>query len=57
MPAEWYFKELGQVLGPVTAAELRRLAVEGDIGRDSWIRKGAAGQWVLADRVKGLLGK
>ena len=52
--AVWYYKVMGSESGPVTARELRNLARAGELARDSLIRKGPSGGWVLAERVGGL---
>jgi uncharacterized protein DUF4339 len=54
MPTEWFYKVMGQECGPVSSAELKRLAQQGDISRDTFVRKGAEGEWVDTGRVKGL---
>jgi DNA-directed RNA polymerase subunit RPC12/RpoP len=55
VPAEWYYKVLGQEVGPLTSAELRQHAANGRITRDAYIRKGNNGNWVSAETVKGLI--
>jgi hypothetical protein len=55
MAAEWYYKELGKEIGPLTVSELRRLAKQCDMGPETIVRKGTHGQWVPACKVKGLL--
>jgi hypothetical protein len=54
MAGEWYYKFMGDVLGPMTANELRACASDGRIQGETWIRKGENGQWVRAQQVKGL---
>lgn len=45
---------MGDVVGPLNGSDLRSHAASGRITTDTFIRKGANGQWVLADRIKGL---
>jgi hypothetical protein len=53
MVKQWYFQVMGDIVGPLSAAELREKAASGDIDRDTLIRKGE-GDWVRAERVRGL---
>jgi hypothetical protein len=55
MAGEWYYKFMGDITGPMTANELKACAADGRITMDTWVRKGETGQWITADRVKGLL--
>jgi hypothetical protein len=52
----WFYKELGQEIGPVTLEIIAILARKGEIGPDSMIRKFPDGPWVVAGRMKGLFG-
>lgn len=54
MASEWYYQIMGESIGPVSGAELRKATRKGQIGPDTLVRKGAAGNWVPAWRVKGL---
>ena len=54
MAAQWFAKVCGEVLGPMSPAQLRELARRGAIQPDTSVRKGTDGNWVLAERVKGL---
>ena len=54
MAAEWFYQVMGQELGPVGSAELRRLADTGIVEPDMLVRKGVAGRWVWAREVQGL---
>ena len=45
---------MGQQFGPVSPSELRRLAIAGKISHDTLVRKGDQGNWVRAQRVRGL---
>lgn len=51
---KWFYKVMGDEIGPLTVAELREHARSGMIDRDTLVRNEQA-DWVLADRVKGLL--
>ncbi len=54
MAAEWYHQSEGQPSGPVDSRELRRLAEAGIVRPDTLVRKGASGNWVRAEQVRGL---
>lgn len=54
MKNEWYFQLMGEEKGPVTAAQLRALAANGTITRNTHVRRGEGGKWVIADQVQGL---
>jgi len=45
---------MGDVVGPLNGSDLRSHAASGRVTTDTFVRKGANGQWVLADRIKGL---
>jgi hypothetical protein len=55
MAADCYFQFQGKVVGPVSAAELQRLAAQGAIDGQTLVRRGADGPWIPARRVKGLI--
>jgi hypothetical protein len=52
--SEWYYQLAREEIGPISASELRQLRKEGTLSRDSLVRKGKEGKWVLANNVKGL---
>jgi hypothetical protein len=52
--AEWYYQVMGEETGPVSAAQLKQLAQRGEIRRDTYVRKGADGNWTTADHIRGL---
>jgi hypothetical protein len=54
MTSQWFYQVMGEQIGPVSAAGLRKLAQGGAISRDTLVRKGPDGTWVLAERVRGL---
>ncbi|NLS96059.1 MAG: DUF4339 domain-containing protein [Planctomycetaceae bacterium] len=52
--AEWYTKIAEQVVGPLSADQLRALADGGRLAPNDPIARSKAGPWVPASRVKGL---
>ena len=50
----WYCQVMGEETGPLSSAELKELAATGFLTPDVPVRKGVAGNWVPASRVKGL---
>lgn len=56
MAAEWYCKTpTNEEFGPFTSDELKKFGAEGRISPSMMVRKGAAGKWIPASKVKGLL--
>jgi hypothetical protein len=54
VPLEWYYAKDNKQQGPVSAAELKQLAVRGALGPDDLVwREGMEG-WAVAGKVKGL---
>ena len=53
---QWFYQIMGETFGPVSPSELRQLAQASTISVDTLVRKGADGDWVRAERVKGLWG-
>jgi S1-C subfamily serine protease len=53
--ASWYLRVAGRELGPFEPADLKRFVAQGRIQRDTPVRKGEAGPWFPAERVRGLL--
>lgn len=51
----WYYAKNDQQFGPVTGAELRQLAVAGQITPDDLVWREGLESWIEARRVKGLL--
>lgn len=51
---KWYYQIMGEVVGPLNATELQEHARQGRITPDTFIRRATDGQWVSAERVKGL---
>jgi len=56
MASQWYYQIMGEEFGPVSPSELRQLAQTSTISADTLVRKGTDGDWVRAERVKGLWG-
>lgn len=52
--ADWYYKSKGEVIGPFSTAEFRRLARTGEITPATEIRQGETGKWALANQAQGL---
>src|SRR5437762_7435437 len=55
MNREWYIKVMGDDLGPYTISEVSKLARDGTVNADTWVRKGLKGEWTLASNVAGVL--
>lgn len=47
-PPEFYCKPLGQMLGPMSLAELRVMAESGALAADDLVRYGETGEWIPA---------
>ena len=50
----WYFKDLGETIGPLTSLEIRKCAQNGQIKSDTLVTRDGTDRWVTADRVAGL---
>ena len=50
----WYYRAMGEEIGPLSAADLQELAKSGLLTPDTPIRAGADGEWLAAGRVLGL---
>jgi hypothetical protein len=50
---KFYYQIMGEEFGPVSSSELKRLASEGQIWPDTFVRKDG-GNWHVAESVKGL---
>lgn len=57
MAASWYFQIMGDVQGPVTSQQLKRLAEIGNIDFETLVRRGEDGNWVSAEQVQGLFNR
>jgi len=54
--SQWYYQQMGQEVGPVTAPQLKQLAKDGDITEETFVRREGETDWRLAHNVKGLFG-
>jgi hypothetical protein len=54
MAHQWFLQHAGKQYGPLTSAQLKKLAGDGKITPASQIRLGAEGAWGPASRVQGL---
>ena len=54
MAKSWYVSHEGRVVGPATSTQLKRLAEQQKIHRDTRVRLGREGHWVRASKVQGL---
>lgn len=52
--ADWYYAKNGQQKGPVSSAELKRMAQAGEIGPDDLVFREGGTNWVAASTVAGL---
>ena len=48
----WYYRSLGQELGPMPLAKMVSLAVDGTIAADDDVRNGETGEWMSAAEVE-----
>src|SRR5262245_58835164 len=53
-PNLYYYQQLSKIKGPVPFDALRHLVGEGDIGPETWVRRGTAGVWMQANEFDGL---
>ena len=51
---EWYYASDGQQHGPVTSAELRRMAGAGQLRRDDLLWKEGMPEWIIANDIQNL---
>lgn len=54
MSVGWYYKLMGEDIGPLSAAELRRHTLDGKLTPDTYVRRADSDRWVSAEKVKGL---
>ncbi len=54
MSGNWYVLVNGEEIGPLSDAQFREMAVNGQLGPMSSVRKGQSESWVLAKNVRGL---
>ena len=56
MADEWYIGKNGSRIGPLSPAQVRQMAVRGELGPEDMIWKSGMAQWVSCSSVKGLFG-
>jgi hypothetical protein len=54
MAERWFYRDVANVIGPLSASELKEAARNGTINKDTPIRTETHLKWVSAHRVKGL---
>ena len=54
MVEEWYCEIAGREVGPLTAQQLRAMAIKGQILPSDCVRPASQTQWVLARQIRGL---
>ncbi|MDB4372159.1 GYF domain-containing protein [Mariniblastus sp.] len=52
--AEWFYRVMGEEIGPVTTNELRQRANSGQLLPETEVRKSGTDRWVRASQLKGL---
>ena len=57
MSHTWFVEHKGKTFGPMSSAQLKKLASASKIGRKTRVRLGDEGQWVPASKVQGLFPK
>jgi hypothetical protein len=55
MATQWFYQVMGAELGPISSAELKRKAQQGQIQFDTPVRAAPDGKWQAAERIKGLI--
>uniref|UniRef100_A0A7C2P3Y8 DUF4339 domain-containing protein n=1 Tax=Schlesneria paludicola TaxID=360056 RepID=A0A7C2P3Y8_9PLAN len=55
MASQWFYQVMGAELGPISSAELKRKAQQGQIQFDTPVRAAPDGKWQPAERIKGLI--
>jgi hypothetical protein len=54
--AEWYYAHAGQQSGPISAADLKMLAVIGQLAPEDLVWRDGMSEWIPARKVRGLFG-
>ena len=54
MAQEWFYKFMGETVGPLSTSEFREHATDGRIQPDTPVTRDGTDDWVSADRIKGL---
>lgn len=52
--AQWFYKQNGQQYGPIDAAALKRMAIDGELEPSDLIWREGLPEWVAASQAKGL---
>jgi hypothetical protein len=56
MPGEWFLARVGhETIGPITAQQLRQMAVQGEVRPADLVWRPGLAKWVSAGQIKGLL--
>ena len=55
--SKWFYKLMGEVIGPITTEELLRDVADGAVFEDTEVRKNDDGEWKPAASVKNLFDK
>ena len=55
MAGQWYYQVFDEVVGPISASQLRELARSGSLAPDTLVRASSEDRWVPAGEVRGLL--
>ncbi|MDB4766875.1 DUF4339 domain-containing protein [bacterium] len=50
----FYVQVMGEVQGPFSGKQVKELAATGRLFPDSFVKNGSDGNWVAADRIKGI---
>ena len=51
---KWYFKLMGEMIGPLTSDEFRERALSGQVTAETLVTKEGTDRWIRADHVAGL---
>lgn len=54
MAAQWYYEQGGEPIGPISGAELKQLAADGQLSPTDQVWKEGLADWTEASQVKGL---
>jgi hypothetical protein len=54
MASQWFYQAMGNEVGPITGSELQALTLRDVVSAFTLVRKAPDGDWVPANRVKGL---
>jgi hypothetical protein len=52
--ADWFYKLMGEEVGPVSSKQIRQAAAERRIQPDTLVRREGSSVWISADRIRGL---